>query len=65
MTDIRIILHTDNGGRRWQRDASGTTSPLRAVTFHENDGWAVGRDGVILRYAGQNSGELRTILGNK
>ena len=26
---------------------------------------AVGRDGVILRYAGKNAGELRTILGNK
>ena len=59
-----IILHTENG-RRWQRDMSGTTTPLRAITFHNDNGWAVGRDGVILRYAGQNSGELRTILGNK
>ncbi|HMY76456.1 MAG TPA: YCF48-related protein, partial [Blastocatellia bacterium] len=60
-----VILSTENGGRRWQRDAGNTTSPLRAVTFHDNDGWAVGRDGVILRYAGKGVGELRTILGNK
>lgn len=60
-----VILHTENGGRRWQRDASNTTSPLRAVTFHASDGWAVGRDSMIFSYAGKNAGELRTILGNK
>jgi photosystem II stability/assembly factor-like uncharacterized protein len=57
-------LHTENG-RRWQRDLSNTTTPLRAVNFYNDNGWAVGRDGVILRYAGNNAGELRTILGNK
>jgi photosystem II stability/assembly factor-like uncharacterized protein len=58
-----VILQTQDGGRRWQRDASNTTTPLRAVAFAVGDGWVVGRDGVILRYSGNNSGELRTILG--
>jgi len=60
-----IILQTKDSGRRWQRDASNTTTPLKAVKFHGNDGWVVGRDGVILRYAGKSAGELRTILGRK
>ncbi len=45
---------------------SGTTTPLRAVAFRgDGDGWVVGRDGVILRYAGPGTGELRTIIKNK
>jgi photosystem II stability/assembly factor-like uncharacterized protein len=61
-----IILHTEDGGRVWQRDLSGTSTPLRAIAFRgDDDGWAVGRDGVILRYAGPGAGELRTIIKRK
>jgi photosystem II stability/assembly factor-like uncharacterized protein len=57
-----LILSTADGGATWRQEKSGTTTPLRAVTFHGDDGWAAGRDGVILRYGGVGSRELRTIL---
>jgi photosystem II stability/assembly factor-like uncharacterized protein len=43
------ILHTENGGSRWQIESSGTSKDLRSVTFATpRSGWAVGEYGVIL-----------------
>jgi photosystem II stability/assembly factor-like uncharacterized protein len=60
-----IIIHTEDGGSLWQRDLSNTTTPLRAIAFHGDEGWAAGRDGVILRYVGKRGGELRTVFNSK
>jgi photosystem II stability/assembly factor-like uncharacterized protein len=60
-----IILHTEDGGKNWRRDLTGTTTPLRAVAFHEDNGWAVGRDGAILRFAGLGPEGFRTVFGRK
>jgi photosystem II stability/assembly factor-like uncharacterized protein len=47
--DRGTILHTTDGGRRWRKQNSGTTSDLRAVVFADTlSGWAVGTRGTIL-----------------
>jgi photosystem II stability/assembly factor-like uncharacterized protein len=60
-----IILRTNDGGRTWVRDLSGTTTPLRAIASSGDGVWTVGRDGLILRYAGTGAGQLRTIFPRK
>ena len=60
-----IILRTSDGGRTWLRDVSGTTTPLRAIASSGDGLWTVGRDGLILRYAGAGPGQLRTIFPRK
>jgi len=43
------ILHTTDGGRTWQRQASGTRFTLTSIHFVDNrTGWAVGDGGTIL-----------------
>jgi len=60
-----IIIQTEDGGRRWLRDASGTTTPLRAIAYNRDGAWAVGRDGVILKYVGKGYGDLRTVFNRR
>jgi photosystem II stability/assembly factor-like uncharacterized protein len=57
-----VVLHSDDGGREWEREVSGTSTMLTSVTFADDEGWTVGRDGVILRHTGPGAGKLRTIL---
>lgn len=43
------ILHTDDGGASWVRQASPTTEPLFSVQFVDaQHGWALGKSGVIV-----------------
>ncbi|HXG90754.1 MAG TPA: YCF48-related protein, partial [Blastocatellia bacterium] len=44
------IIRTYNGGRDWVEQDSATTTDLFSVSFHKNRGYAIGRDGVVLRY---------------
>ncbi|HMG33883.1 MAG TPA: YCF48-related protein [Blastocatellia bacterium] len=44
------ILRTYDGGKSWIEQASGTQIDLFAVAFHKNRGYALGRDGLVLRY---------------
>ena len=57
-----VILVTTDGGRRWRHDRSGTSTTLAAIAFQADQGWTVGRDGVILRYAGPGAGKVRTLF---
>ena len=51
--DSGVILHTQDGGKRWFREEAGTRSRLEAVTMvDEEDGWAVGGEATILKYTG-------------
>ncbi len=44
-----LILHTQNGGRIWKYQESGTKADLFAGSFiNEKRGWVVGMDGIIL-----------------
>ena len=44
-----LILHTNDGGRNWEKQASGTTQPLSAVSFADDRvGFVVGSGGIIL-----------------
>jgi photosystem II stability/assembly factor-like uncharacterized protein len=44
-----IILHTKDGGRNWEKQASGVVEPLSAVSFANNQvGFVVGGGGIIL-----------------
>src|SRR5207244_1096214 len=48
--DYGTILRTTDGGATWTRQSSGTTSPLRGVSFTDaNTGTAVGDKDTILR----------------
>lgn len=43
------VFHTPDGGRTWNAFPTGSTVPICAMTFVDNDrGWAVGHLGVIL-----------------
>jgi photosystem II stability/assembly factor-like uncharacterized protein len=47
--DGGIILHTVNGGTRWKKQKSGTSTILNCVAFATpHVGWAVGWEGTIL-----------------
>ncbi|RKX99310.1 hypothetical protein DRP77_13540, partial [Candidatus Poribacteria bacterium] len=42
-------LHTEDGGRTWEKQYSGVKNSLKAVYFlNENVGWVVGGEGTIL-----------------
>lgn len=45
-----IILRSGNGGRDWVEQESGTRQNLFAMFMDKNNGWAVGSDGLILKY---------------
>lgn len=44
------IIRTYDGGRNWVRQESATTADLFSVAFHKNRGYAIGRDGLVMRY---------------
>jgi photosystem II stability/assembly factor-like uncharacterized protein len=44
------IIRTYDGGRSWIEQESGTKTDLFAVAFYKNLGFAIGRDGLLLRY---------------
>ena len=52
-----LILHTENGGKTWQRQESYTGNFLDDVFFiSETEGWIVGKEGLVLhtKDSGQN-----------
>jgi photosystem II stability/assembly factor-like uncharacterized protein len=44
------ILRTDDGGLTWIEQESGTKQNLYGLYFVKKVGWAVGGDGMLLRY---------------
>ena len=44
------ILRTDDQGRSWVRQESTTKQNLYSLNFNKKIGWAVGGEGVVLRY---------------
>jgi len=44
------ILRTDDGGLTWIEQESGTKQNLYGLYFVKKAGWAVGGDGMLLRY---------------
>jgi photosystem II stability/assembly factor-like uncharacterized protein len=42
------ILTTEDGGKTWERRASGTDRALYSVDFVDDQGWITGQDGVVL-----------------
>jgi photosystem II stability/assembly factor-like uncharacterized protein len=45
-----VIWHSADGGRTWERQRTGQTLPIRAITFvNDSVGWTVGAMGTILR----------------
>src|SRR6266545_8235892 len=44
------ILRTEDGGRSWVQQESSTKQNLYALFFNKKIGWAVGGDGLALRY---------------
>ncbi len=58
-----VILHTENGGKTWQRQESHTPNFLDDVFFiSETKGWIVGKEGLVLhtKDGGQNWRPQRT-----
>ncbi len=45
-----MILRTDDGGLNWIEQESGTKQNLYGIYFIKKIGWAVGGDGMLLRY---------------
>jgi photosystem II stability/assembly factor-like uncharacterized protein len=44
------IIRTYDGGRNWVEQSSNTGADLFSVSFHKNRGYAIGRDGLVMRY---------------
>jgi photosystem II stability/assembly factor-like uncharacterized protein len=44
------ILRSSDGGRTWIEQAASTKANLYALHFQKKIGWAVGADGLVLRY---------------
>lgn len=45
-----VILRSGDGGRTWVQQESTTKANLYALFMEKKNGWAVGADGLILRY---------------
>jgi photosystem II stability/assembly factor-like uncharacterized protein len=45
-----IVMRSDDGGRTWIQQENSTKQNLFALHFNKKIGWAVGGDGVVLRY---------------
>jgi photosystem II stability/assembly factor-like uncharacterized protein len=45
-----VILRTDDGGETWKRQETNTRQNLYALFFDKKVGYAVGGDGLVLRY---------------
>jgi photosystem II stability/assembly factor-like uncharacterized protein len=48
-TNQGVILATRDGGLHWQIQIAGLSSPLIAIHFADDYGWAVGNQGLILK----------------
>lgn len=44
------VIRTYDGGIHWVDQDSATTTDLFSVSFRENRGYAIGRDGLLMRY---------------
>ena len=58
-----LILHTENGGKTWQRQESHTANFLDDIFFiSDTEGWIVGKEGLVLhtKDGGQNWRPQRT-----
>ncbi|MGH9883144.1 MAG: YCF48-related protein, partial [Pyrinomonadaceae bacterium] len=44
------IVRSNDGGRSWIQQESSTKQNLYSLYFNKKIGWAVGGDGIILRY---------------
>jgi photosystem II stability/assembly factor-like uncharacterized protein len=44
------IVRTYDGGRNWVEQDSATKADLFSVSFYKNRGYAIGRDGLVMRY---------------
>ena len=44
------IVRTYDGGRSWIEQDSSTTADLFSVSFYKSRGYAIGRDGLVMRY---------------
>lgn len=44
------ILRSEDKGRTWVKQESRTTQNLYALSFNKKIGWAVGADGLVIRY---------------
>jgi len=47
-----VILNTIDGGESWTVQADGLIDPLNTIHFKDGYGWAVGGNGLVLRYDG-------------
>ena len=47
-----IILETEDGGDSWNVQVEGLSGELNAIHFKDGNGWAVGENGLVLRYDG-------------
>src|SRR6185312_1723365 len=45
-----MIMRSEDGGRTWLHQESGTKQNLYALNFQKKFGWAVGGDGILLKY---------------
>lgn len=45
-----MVMRSDDGGRTWIQQENSTKQNLYALHFNKKIGWAVGGDGVVLRY---------------
>jgi photosystem II stability/assembly factor-like uncharacterized protein len=45
-----VILRSDDGGQTWKQQDSRTRQNLYALYFDKKLGWAVGGDGLVIRY---------------
>jgi photosystem II stability/assembly factor-like uncharacterized protein len=45
-----VILRSDDGGQSWKQQDSNTRQNFYALFFDKKFGWAVGGDGLVLRY---------------
>jgi photosystem II stability/assembly factor-like uncharacterized protein len=45
-----VILRSDDGGRSWVQQESGTKQHLYALFVGKKQNWAVGGDGMVLHY---------------
>ncbi|UCH09858.1 MAG: hypothetical protein JSU61_11685 [Fidelibacterota bacterium] len=64
--DAGTIIHTDDGGRTWTAQQSGSSSDLKAVQFIGRDfGWVAGRENAVLRTVdGGHSWQSRAPVGD-
>jgi photosystem II stability/assembly factor-like uncharacterized protein len=46
-----VILRSGDGGHTWAAQESGTRQNLYALFINKKEGWAVGGDGLVMKYA--------------